>query len=106
MRLIRFLMVLIAAVSLMTMTADDKKAAAKSAVKSAAAAATEPMDINSVSADQLKTLPGIGAAYSDKIVKNRPYKRKDEIVSKAGVPQSTYDKIKDMIIAKQPAAKK
>ena len=99
-------MVLIAAVSLMTMAADDKKTAGKKVTTKAAAAATDPMDINSVSADQLKTLPGIGPAYSDKIVKNRPYKRKDEIVSKAGVPQATYDKIKDMIVAKQPAAKK
>jgi len=51
-------------------------------------------------------IPGIGDAYAAKIVSNRPYKGKDEIVSKAGVPQATYDKIKDKIIAKQGATKK
>ena len=64
-----------------------------------------PMDINTAPASELETLPGIGEAYSKKIVENRPYKRKDELVKKKIVPQATYDKIKDQIIAKQAAKK-
>jgi DNA uptake protein ComE-like DNA-binding protein len=61
----------------------------------------EPLDINSASVDELKALPGIGDAYSKKIVEHRPYARKDDLVKKKVVPQATYDKIKDAIVAKQ-----
>ncbi len=59
------------------------------------------LDINSATKQELLKLPGIGDAYSDKIIKGRPYARKDELVSKSIIPQATYDKIKDLIIAKK-----
>lgn len=66
-----------------------------------AADKAEPLDLNTATAEQLRTIPGIGEAYSEKIVKGRPYKRKDELVQKKIIPQATYDKIKDLIVAKQ-----
>jgi competence protein ComEA len=81
---------------------------AEASGQSSMAATADKLDINSATQDQLKALPGIGDAYSQKIIDGRPYRAKNQLVQKKIIPQGTYDKIKDMIIAKQakPAAGK
>lgn len=83
------------------LAADKPATPAKPAAAAAAPAKAEPMDINSATEAQLKTIPGIGDAYAKKIIAGRPYAKKDQLKSKNIIPAATYDKIQDQIIAKQ-----
>jgi len=100
MKILTFLFVFALALST-ALAAPPKKAGIAKNAPPAAAKAADLVDLNSATVDQLKVLPGIGDAYAAKIVKARPYKGKNELVSKQIVPQATYDKIKDLVIAKQ-----
>jgi DNA uptake protein ComE-like DNA-binding protein len=76
------------------------------APKAPAPAATAALlDINTANPDQLKALPGIGDAYAKRILDNRPFTSKDQLVSKGIIPQKTYDGIKNLIIAKHAPSK-
>lgn len=78
-----------------------KVEAVKPADTKAPAAKQELVDINSASDAQMKAIPGLGDAYIAKIVVNRPYANKSQLVSKKVLPESVYEKVKDRIIAKQ-----
>ncbi len=55
------------------------------------------ININTASLGELDQLPGIGEVRAQAIIANRPYGSTEELVSKAKIPQSVYDKIKDSL---------
>ena len=75
------------------------KATQTSKPASSATSPSEKLDINRATRDQLEALPGIGSAYSQKIIDGRPYHSKRDLLTRKIVPQKTYDGIQDKIIA-------
>jgi competence protein ComEA len=65
--------------------------------------ATGIVNINTATQDELIALPGIGEAYSQRIIDSRatdgPFARTDELLARAVIPQHTFDEIKDLITA-------
>lgn len=77
-------------------TSTTSSKASKSSSKSSS---SDKLDINTATADQLKTLPGIGDATAQKIIAGRPYHAKNDLVNKKILTESQYAAVKDQIIA-------
>ena len=99
------LLTVVMTVSLASSQSSTGSSNSKTSTAKAATPSAEKLDINSATKDQLQALPGIGGAYSQKIIDNRPYRTKRDLVTKKVIPQATYEKIKDQIIAHQATAK-
>jgi len=57
------------------------------------------VDLNTASLERLMKLPGMTRVWAARIVKFRPYRRKDELVDRGVVTSEVYARIKDWVVA-------
>ena len=74
---------------------------APSVAPSVPAVGSSAMNINKASANDLVLLLGLKQEEADRIVSNRPYRVKGELVAKNVLPKETFDLIKDRISVSQ-----
>ncbi len=55
------------------------------------------MNVNKASATDMVLVLGLNKDMADRVVSNRPYRVKGELVAKNVVPKETFDMIKDRI---------
>jgi DNA uptake protein ComE-like DNA-binding protein len=57
------------------------------------------IELNTATAAQLQTLPGITATYARRIIAGRPYKVKHELETRKILPAPVYRRIREKVIA-------
>jgi len=67
----------------------------------------EKLSLNSASAQELETLPGIGPALAGRIVDwrqdNGPYKTVEDLLNVKGIGEKTLEKIRDLVTVEETA---
>jgi competence protein ComEA len=101
--------ILVAALVLVSASAFAQAQPRKASTK-AAATASSPVNLNTATAAQLETLPGIGAASAKRIVeyreKNGAFKKIEELMNVKGIGEKSFLKLKPLITVGTDKAEK
>ena len=62
------------------------------------------LDVNSASASELETLPGIGPVYASQVIEERraggAFLDTDELVERGALPAHVYERVRDLVVAR------
>jgi radical SAM superfamily enzyme with C-terminal helix-hairpin-helix motif len=60
------------------------------------------IDLNTATREELAQLPGLSDADAERLVRNRPYASREEVLQRAGVSKDLYDKFADRVYVSRP----
>ena len=74
-----------------------RDANARRTVEKSAAAQTK-LDLNQAGLQELRRLPGITSQLADRIVKNRPYRKLDDLVTRKILGKKQFARIREQVV--------
>lgn len=57
----------------------------------------EKINLNSATAEELETLPGVGDVMAQRIIEGRPFEKVEDILRIDGLGEGTLEKVKDLV---------
>src|SRR3954468_5842033 len=92
---------LMAALAAMAVTTAVAAAQSKAPVAKAVATSAAPINLNSATAEQLATIPGVGPKMAERIIdyrqKNGGFKKIEDLMNVSGVGEKSFLKMKPLI---------
>ncbi len=79
--------------------AEDARAAAQGVKEGWSRDHSHPLDLNTATESDLESLPGITKTDAERIIRNRPYRSKNELVNKRIISEESYQRIRDNVTA-------
>jgi DNA uptake protein ComE-like DNA-binding protein len=83
--------------AVITIVAAGLAARVSSEVSGSARSVAGKIDINSASSRELEMLPGVGAELAERIIRDRPYRKLDELIARKVLGRKQFARIKDRI---------
>ena len=101
--------ILTAAIAAIVLSAPAVSAQTKAPQAKSAATTTAPVNLNTATAEQLATIPGVGPKMAERIIdyrqKNGGFKKVEDLMNVSGVGEKSFLKMKPLITVGTPSSK-
>ncbi len=98
--------ILMAAITAVALSATALSAQSKAPAQKSTATAAAPVNLNTATAEQLATIPGVGPKMAERIVdyrqKNGGFKKIEDLMNVSGVGEKSFLKMKPLITVTTP----